>query len=108
MVSLEALFFPTFLLTINVYCASFLVYGHVDIGFTAMNVATRKRAFSFTGFHSSVVNSKGRGNNTLADILNRSNLGMDVMHARKPNNCAVNLASEGSFFFTLKVSVAVI
>merc|ERR1712087_304197 len=47
----------------------------VGIWFTAMGVATM--AFNL---NQSVVDSQGRVINTWADILNRSNLGMEVMH----------------------------
>ena len=65
----------------------------VGIWFTAMGVATM--AFNLNGFNfnQSVVDSQGRVINTWADILNRSNLGMEVMHERNAHNFPLDLAA---------------
>ena len=44
-------------------------------------------------FNQSVVDSQGRVINTWADILNRSNLGMEVMHERNAHNFPLDLAA---------------
>ena len=51
-------------------------------------------AFNLNGFNfnQSVVDSQGRVINTWADILNRSNLGMEVMHERNAHNFPLDLA----------------
>ena len=61
-----------------------------------MGVATI--AFNLNGFNfnQSVVDSQGCVINTWADILNRFNLGMKVMHERNLHNFPLNLTSEGS------------
>ena len=50
------------------------------IWFTALGLSTM--AFNLNGlnFNQSVVDSQGRVLNTWADIINRANLGMEVMH----------------------------
>jgi len=65
----------------------------VGIWFTAMGVSTM--AFNLNGFNfnQSVVDSQGRVINTWADILNRSNLGMEVMHERNAHNFPLDLAA---------------
>ncbi|KAJ4733647.1 Photosystem II protein D1 [Rhynchospora pubera] len=54
----------------------------VGIWFTALGISTM--AFNLNGFNfnQSVVDSQGRVINTWADIINRANLGMEVMHER--------------------------
>jgi alkylation response protein AidB-like acyl-CoA dehydrogenase len=61
-----------------------------------MGVATM--AFNLNGFNfnQSVVDSQGRVINTWADILNRSNLGMEVMHERNAHNFPLDLAEIAS------------
>jgi photosystem II P680 reaction center D1 protein len=44
-------------------------------------------------FNQSVVDSQGRVINTWADIVNRANLGMEVMHERNAHNFPLDLAS---------------
>ena len=44
-------------------------------------------------FNQSVVDSQGRVIKTWADILNRSNLGMEVMHERNAYNFPLDLAA---------------
>jgi photosystem II P680 reaction center D1 protein len=52
-------------------------------------------AFNLNGlnFNQSVVDSQGRVLNTWADIINRANLGMEVMHERNAHNFPLDLAS---------------
>ncbi|KAF9623200.1 hypothetical protein IFM89_038102 [Coptis chinensis] len=50
-------------------------------------------AFNLNGFNfnQSVVDSQGRVINTWADIINRANLGMEVMHERNAHNFPLDL-----------------
>jgi len=52
-------------------------------------------AFNLNGFNfnHSVVDSQGNVVNTWADVLNRANLGMEVMHERNAHNFPLDLAS---------------
>ncbi|CAN6465169.1 unnamed protein product [Victoria cruziana] len=54
----------------------------VGIWFTALGISTM--AFNLNGFNfnQSVVDNQSRVINTWADIINRANLGMEVMHER--------------------------
>nr|YP_010563829.1 photosystem II protein D1 [Coelastrum microporum]UWM13082.1 photosystem II protein D1 [Coelastrum microporum] len=63
------------------------------IWFTALGISTM--AFNLNGFNfnQSVVDSQGRVLNTWADIINRANLGMEVMHERNAHNFPLDLAS---------------
>ncbi|RZC92521.1 hypothetical protein C5167_041860 [Papaver somniferum] len=65
----------------------------VGICFTALGISTM--AFNLNGFNfnQSVVDSQGRVINTWADIINRANLGMEVMHERNAHNFPLNLAA---------------
>ena len=65
----------------------------MGIWFTALGISTM--AFNLNGFNfnQSVLDSQGRVVNTWADILNRANLGMEVMHERKAHNCPLDLAA---------------
>jgi len=51
-------------------------------------------AFNLNGFNfnQSVVDSEGRVINTWADIINRADLGMEVMHERNAHNFPLDLA----------------
>merc|ERR1712060_418244 len=65
----------------------------VGIWLTAMGVATM--AFNLNGFNfnQAILDAQGRALNTWADIVNRSNLGMEVMHERNAHNFPLDLAS---------------
>merc|ERR1712231_32432 len=65
----------------------------VGIWLTALGVSTM--AFNLNGFNfnQSVVDSQGRVINTCADIINRADLGMEVMHERNAHNFPLDLAS---------------
>jgi photosystem II P680 reaction center D1 protein len=66
----------------------------VGIWLTAMGVSTM--AFNLNGlnFQQSIIDSCGCPVNTWADILNRANLGMEVMHERNAHNFPLDLASQ--------------
>jgi len=44
-------------------------------------------------FNSSIVDAQGRVIYTWADVVNRANLGMEVMHERNAHNFPLDLAS---------------
>ncbi|KAF9594804.1 hypothetical protein IFM89_034787 [Coptis chinensis] len=65
----------------------------VGIWFTALGISTM--AFNVNGFNfnQSVVDSQGRVINTWADIINRANLGMEVMHECNAHNFPLDVAA---------------
>ncbi|KAD5508597.1 hypothetical protein E3N88_16300 [Mikania micrantha] len=69
-----------------------IVAAH-GIWFTALGISTM--AFNLNGFNfnQSVVDSQGRVINTWADIINRANLAMEVMHERNAHNFPLDLAA---------------
>ena len=52
-------------------------------------------AFNLNGFNfnQSILDSKGHVVNTWADVLNRANLGIEVMHERNAHNFPLDLAA---------------
>ena len=58
-----------------------------------MNSFVKKNSQKHVNFNQSVVDSQGRVLNTWADIINRANLGMEVMHERNAHNFPLDLAS---------------
>ena len=67
----------------------------IGIWFTAMGVSTM--AFNLNGlnFNHSILDARGCVICTWADILNRSNLGIEVMHERNAHNFPLDLVSSG-------------
>jgi photosystem II P680 reaction center D1 protein len=65
----------------------------IGIWFTSMGISTM--AFNLNGFNfnQSIMDSQGRVINTWADVLNRANLGFEVMHERNAHNFPLDLAS---------------
>ncbi len=65
----------------------------VGIWFTALGVSTM--AFNLNGFNfnQSIIDSQGRVIGTWADVINRANLGMEVMHERNAHNFPLDLAA---------------
>jgi photosystem II P680 reaction center D1 protein len=55
-------------------------------------------AFNLNGFNfnQSLVDSQNRVINTWADVLNRANLGFEVMHERNAHNFPLDLAAADS------------
>jgi len=55
-------------------------------------------AFNLNGlnFNQSIIDSQGRVINSWADVLNRSNLGIEVMHERNAHNFPLDLAAAES------------
>jgi len=64
----------------------------IGIWFTSLGVSTM--AFNLNGlnFNQSIVDSNGHLVNTWADIVNRADLGMEVMHERNAHNFPLDLA----------------
>ncbi len=64
----------------------------IGIWFTALGVSTM--AFNLNGlnFNQSIIDSSGHLINTWADIINRADLGMEVMHERNTHNFPLDLA----------------
>ena len=64
----------------------------VGIWFAALGVSTM--AFNLNGFNfnQSLLDNNGRVINTWADVLNRANLGFEVMHERNAHNFPLDLA----------------
>jgi photosystem II P680 reaction center D1 protein len=65
----------------------------IGIWFTALGISTM--AFNLNGFNfnQSVIDAQGRVINTWADVINRANLGMEVMHERNAHNFPLDLAT---------------
>jgi len=65
----------------------------VGIWFAALGVSTM--AFNLNGlnFNQSILDSQGHAINTWADILNRANLGFEVVHERNAHNYPLDLAA---------------
>jgi photosystem II P680 reaction center D1 protein len=55
-------------------------------------------AFNLNGFNfnQSILDAQGRVLPTWADVLNRANLGMEVMHERNAHNFPLDLATTGT------------
>ena len=68
----------------------------VGIWFAALGVSTM--AFNLNGlnFNQSLLDNKGNVVNTWADILNRANLGFEVMHERNAHNFPLDLATHSA------------
>jgi len=68
----------------------------VGIWFTSMGISTM--AFNLNGFNfnQSILDTQGKVINTWADVLNRANLGMEVMHERNAHNFPLDLATTES------------
>lgn len=64
----------------------------IGIWFTALGVSTM--AFNLNGlnFNQSIIDSSGHLINSWADIINRADLGMEVMHERNAHNYPLDLA----------------
>lgn len=65
----------------------------VGIWFAALGISSM--AFNLNGFNfnQSILDSEGRVINTWADVLNRANLGIEVMHERNAHNFPLDLAA---------------
>ncbi len=65
----------------------------VGIWFAALGISTM--AFNLNGFNfnQSILDNQGRGINTWADVINRANLGIEVIHERNAHNFPLDLAA---------------
>merc|ERR1711862_63949 len=74
----------------------------IGIWLTAMGVSTM--AFNLNGINlnQSIIDASGRVINTWADILNRANIGMEVMHERNAHNFPLDLAESSLQIVSLK------
>jgi photosystem II P680 reaction center D1 protein len=77
----------------------------VGILLTALGVSTM--AFNLNGFNfnQSVLDSQGRVINTWGDIINRADLGMEVIHEPKAHNFLLHLGSNSGISVDLNASV---
>jgi photosystem II P680 reaction center D1 protein len=64
----------------------------VCIWFTALGISTMAVNLNGFNFNQSILDSEGRSINTWADILNRANLGMEVVHERNAHAFPLDLA----------------
>ena len=97
------LLIPTALTAATVFIVAFIAAPPVDldgirepvvgIWFAAVGLSTM--AFNLNGFNfnQSIVDAGGRGIATWADVLNRANLGIEVMHERNSHNFPLDLAA---------------
>ena len=69
------------------------VFPVVCVWFTSMGISTM--AFNLNGFNfnQSILDANGKVVPTWADVLNRANLGMEVMHERNAHNFPLDLAA---------------
>ncbi|BAY12034.1 photosystem II q(b) protein [Calothrix sp. NIES-2098] len=65
----------------------------IGIWFAALGVSTMSFNLNGFNFNNSILDSEGRTINTWADLLNRANLGIEVMHERNAHNFPLDLAS---------------
>jgi photosystem II P680 reaction center D1 protein len=64
-------------------------------------------AFNLNGFNfnQSIIDSQGRAITTLADVINRANIGFEVMHERNAHNFPLDLASGDAIPMALTAAV---
>ena len=65
----------------------------VGIWFAALGVSTMAVNLNGANFNQSILDSQGRVINSWADVLNRANLGLEVIHERNSHNFPLDLAS---------------
>lgn len=73
--------------------ASYKRVDYIVQCFLKKEVTTLINRVDIVNFNQSVVDSNGRVLNTWADIINRANLGIEVMHERNAHNFPLDLAS---------------
>jgi photosystem II P680 reaction center D1 protein len=80
--------------SLHFFLAAWPVLG---IWFTSLGVSTM--AFNLNGFNfnQSIMDSSGHLINSWADIVNRADLGMEVMHERNAHNFPLDLAANNDF-----------
>ncbi|HBE17738.1 MAG TPA: photosystem II q(b) protein [Cyanobacteria bacterium UBA11149] len=65
----------------------------VGIWFAALGISTMSFNLNGFNFNQSVLDAQGRPINTWADIINRANIGIEVMHERNAHNFPLDLAN---------------
>jgi photosystem II P680 reaction center D1 protein len=65
----------------------------IGIWFAALGVSTMSFNLNGFNFNSSILDHQGHTISTWADILNRANLGIEVMHERNAHNFPLDLAA---------------
>jgi photosystem II P680 reaction center D1 protein len=58
-----------------------------------MGISTMSFNLNGFNFNQSILDSQGRVVNTWADLINRANLGIEVMHERNAHNFPLDLAA---------------
>ena len=78
--------------TQEVFTSSLASWPVICVWLTSMGICTM--AFNLNGFNfnQSVVDTSGKVVPTWGDVLNRANLGMEVMHERNAHNFPLDLA----------------
>jgi photosystem II P680 reaction center D1 protein len=69
------------------------VWPVVGIWFAALGISTMGFNLNGFNFNQSVIDSEGRPINTWADVINRANLGIEVMHERNAHQFPLDLAA---------------
>ncbi|MBI4781701.1 MAG: photosystem II q(b) protein [Oscillatoriophycideae cyanobacterium NC_groundwater_1537_Pr4_S-0.65um_50_18] len=77
----------------------------VGIWFAALGISTMSFNLNGFNFNNSVLDSEGRAIPTWADLLNRANLGIEVMHERNAHNFPLDLAAGEAQPIALKAPV---
>jgi photosystem II P680 reaction center D1 protein len=75
--------------SLHFFLAAFPVIG---IWFTAMGISTMALNLNGFNFNQSILDSSGRSINSFADLINRANLGMEVVHERNAHSFPLDLA----------------
>jgi photosystem II P680 reaction center D1 protein len=65
----------------------------VGIWFAALGISTMGFNLNGFNFNQSILDNQGRGINTWADVVNRANLGIEVIHERNAHNFPLDLAA---------------
>ncbi|MGH1396091.1 MAG: photosystem II q(b) protein [Trichormus sp.] len=65
----------------------------IGIWFAALGISTMSFNLNGFNFNNSILDHEGRTIDTWADLLNRANLGIEVMHERNAHNFPLDLAS---------------
>jgi photosystem II P680 reaction center D1 protein len=65
----------------------------VGIWFAALGISTMGFNLNGFNFNQSILDSQGHVINTWADVINRANLGIEVIHERNAHNFPLDLAA---------------
>jgi photosystem II P680 reaction center D1 protein len=77
----------------------------VGIWFAALGISTMSFNLNGFNFNQSILDHEGRVINTWADVLNRANLGIEVIHERNAHNFPLDLAAGAAQPIALKAPV---